>query len=245
MKIQLAAAILAGGLLARSAGATPSTQIWIPSTDAQKFNTVHLNIDSYMRTRKEPDGSRKAPVTMFGPTVGVLPYEKVQAEAGFDAMHQGDARLDDHPLYFHAKLATPESSFAAWSPALAAGGYNFGTKPGLTNQNMVYGLAARTFPVVGRFTAGYYSGGKSVLVDENGGPSAEGLLLSWDRVIKEVSEKLWLGADYQGGRSSVGALNFGAGWSFSPFVSAILGYDFYNRRVAGRDTVTVQIDINL
>jgi len=246
MKTTFAAAILAAGLMARGAWATPSTQIWIPSTDVQKFKSVHLTADSYMRARKEPDGSRKAPITVFGPTIGVLPYEKVQAEAGFDAIFQGDSRLDDHPVYFHAKLGTPESSFADWSPALAAGGYNFGTKPGLTNQNMIYGLAARTLPVVGRLSAGYYRGSKSVLVDENGGPSYQGVLLSWDRVIKEVSEKLWLGVDYQGGRSSLGALNFGAGWSFTPSVSAIVGYDLYNnRRVAGRNTVTVQVDINL
>ncbi len=26
--------------------ATPSTQIWIPSTDIQPFKTIHLNFDS-------------------------------------------------------------------------------------------------------------------------------------------------------------------------------------------------------
>src|SRR5450759_2668496 len=40
---------------AGTAYATPSTQIWIPSTDIQPYKTVHLNIDSYVRTK--PEGS--------------------------------------------------------------------------------------------------------------------------------------------------------------------------------------------
>ena len=42
------------GLTATIASATPSTQIWIPSTDIQPYKTVHLNFDTYIRTGKEP-----------------------------------------------------------------------------------------------------------------------------------------------------------------------------------------------
>ena len=38
--------------------ATPSTQIWIPSTDIQKYKTLHLNIDSYLSAGKESGGGR-------------------------------------------------------------------------------------------------------------------------------------------------------------------------------------------
>ena len=61
-------------------------------------------------------------------------------------MYQGDKILDNNPLYFHGKVGTPEKSLADWSPALAIGGYNIGTKNGYTNQDIVYGLAARTLP---------------------------------------------------------------------------------------------------
>ena len=234
--------------LSRPTGAfaTPSTQIWIPSTDIQKFKTFHLNIDSYVHLSDEPDGTRRSPIFMIGPTVGVLPFEKVQAEVGFDLMYQGDANLDDYPIYFHAKVGTPEDSMFTWSPALAIGIYNVGIKPDLTTQDMVYGLVAKTIPVIGRLSAGYFYGNSTVLVDENGADANHGLLASWDRTMKEISDKLWLAVDYQGSESGLGAVNFGASWAFSSNVSVILGYDHYlNQNVTGRDTATVQVDINL
>ncbi len=225
--------------------ATPSTQIWIPSTDIQKFATVHLNIDSYVRLRNEPNGTRKAPLFLIGPTVGILPWEKLQAEVGFDVMYQGDANLDKYPIYFNAKVATPEDSMFTWSPAVAIGGYNFGVKSGVTTQDIGYALAARTFPIIGRLTGGYFYGNKNVLVDENGDRANHGPMASWDRTMKEINEKLWLCVDYQGSRSNLGAVNFGFSWTFAPNVSTILGYDLYlNRNIAGRDTATVQVDIN-
>jgi hypothetical protein len=101
--------------------ATPSTQVWIPSTDIQKFATVHLNFDSFLRIDQEDNGGRLPPAVMLGPTVGVLPWEKVQAEVGLDWMVQGSAILDRYPFYFHGKLGTPEDSICRWSPAFAAG----------------------------------------------------------------------------------------------------------------------------
>ena len=105
MRILLA--LLALGLPA-AATATPSTQIWIPSTDIQPYKVVQLNFDTYLRVRDEDTGTRKAPVSVIGPTIGVLPAKMIQAEAGFDLMTQGQEDLDDNPLYFHAKLGTPE-----------------------------------------------------------------------------------------------------------------------------------------
>ena len=77
---------------AATAHATPSTQIWIPSTDIQKYKSVHLNVDNFVAARKEDNGTWKAPVFVIGPTVGVLPYEKIQAEAGFDLIKAGSRR---------------------------------------------------------------------------------------------------------------------------------------------------------
>ena len=230
---------------AANAFATPSTQIWIPSTDIQKFKTGHLNIDTYLTGSNEPSGVRKAPVSVIGPTFGVLPYEKIQAEVGFDIIQQGNTDLDSYPLYFHGKVATPEKAWFEESPAVAVGLYNAGTKSDKTNQNVLYGLAAKTFPVVGRLSGGYYTGNDKVLVDANGAKANNGLLLSWDRTMTEISEKLWMAVDYQGGKSALGALNFGLSWAFSPNTSVILGYDIYNNSdVAGRDSVTMQVDIN-
>ena len=243
MKMILA---LLASALAVQAQATPSTQIWIPSTDIQPYKVWHLNIDTYLRTQDENNGVRKGPMEMVGPTVGILPTQKIQAEAGFDLMYQGDKVLDNNPLYFHGKVGTPEKSLAEWSPAFAVGCYNIGTKNGYTNQDLTYGLMARTFPVVGRISAGYYGGNGAVLRDSQGRMANNGLLASWDRTMKEISDKLWFAVDYQGGESLVGSTNLGFSWAFSEKTSVLFGYDIYSdRAVAGKNTVTIQVDINL
>jgi hypothetical protein len=238
--------------LCGAAKATPSTQIWIPSTDIQPYMNVHFNFDTYVKDSAEPNGVRNPNFTVLGPTVGVLPFKKVQAEVGFDLMYSGlnggadNAQYDSYPLYLHAKVGTPEDSMFKYSPALAGGMYNAGVHAGLTDQNIWYGLAARTLPVAGRLSAGYYVGKANILVDENGDKANNGLLLSWDRTMKEISDKLWFGVDYMGGQSSLGAFSFGASWAFAPNVSVILGYDIYNNRAAaGSNTITTQVDINM
>ena len=246
--VAVAAALVA--LASSSALATPSTQIWIPSTDVQAFKTVHLGIDNYLRVEKKSDGTRDPNLYDLGLTAGVLPFEKVQLEVGIDYMSYGNA-YDSYPLYFNAKLGTPEGSLFTNSPALAVGGYNFGTNSNSasalrTDQNIVYALAAKTLPVVGRLSAGYFTGNDKVLLDENGKKENDGILLSWDRTISEVSDNLWVAVDYQGGNSAMGALSFGVAWSFSKNVSLIVGYDIYNNdKIAGKNTFTTQLDINL
>jgi hypothetical protein len=229
--------------------ATPSTQIWIPSTDIQPFKTVHLNFDSYIRTSHAADGTTGPNTYVMGPTVGVLPFEKVQMEVGFDTIFNG-SDYDNHPFYFHTKLGTPEDSLFKYSPALAVGIYNVGTNwdknsSVRTDQNISYALAARTFPIVGRLSAGYYMGNNAVLKDQNGSNDANGVLLSWDRTISEISDKLWAAVDYQGGDNALGAVNFGVSWNFAKNVSVILGYDIYTKRATGgSNTITTQVDIN-
>ena len=229
---------------------TPSTQIWIPSTDFQKWKTMHLGLDNYIRTSKI-DGIRGAGMFDLGLTAGLLPFEKFQGEIGVDFLSMGDSNYDDHPFYFNAKIGFPEGAIFKGSPALALGAYNFGLKKNFTNYNIVYGLIAKTIPFIGRISAGYYTGNDKILVDENLNKAKDGILLSWDRTMTEISDKLWLAVDYQGGKNYLGALNFGASWSFSKNVSVIFGYDIYNNKKAyyntnnqNANTFTTQVDIN-
>jgi hypothetical protein len=229
---------------------TPSTQIWIPSTDFQKWKTMHLGLDNYIRTSKIA-GVRGAGMFDLGLTTGLLPFEKFQGEIGVDYLSMGDNNYDDYPIYFNAKIGMPESAMFKGSPSIALGAYNIGLKKNLTNYNIVYGLIAKTIPVLGRVSVGYYTGNNKVLVDENLNISKSGLLLSWDRTMTEISDKLWLAVDYQGGKSYLGALNFGASWAFSKNVSLILGYDLYNNKKSyyntnnqNANTFNVQVDIN-
>jgi hypothetical protein len=267
----LLSAALSCAVFVGTAYATPSTQIWIPSTDIQPYKTFHLNIDSYVRTKKEPtsnvgyfgiaDGSALGPMYLIGPTVGILPFEKLQAEVGFDLMWGGantPAGLDKYPFYGHFKLGTPEDN--TWKPAVAVGMYNIGLKKGEVNNgvytksgtdaDIYYGLVAKTFPVIGRLSAGYYGLNKKASVagvyDSNGTKGDDnGLLASWDRTLSEISDKLWVAVDYQGGKNAYGATSFGFSWAFAKNVSVIFGYDIYNNKArAGQNTATVQVDIN-
>lgn len=254
-------AMVTGILLtgAATAGlATPSTQIWIPSTDVQPFNVWHLGLDNYFRATDNgrfTPGSRDPNVYDAGLTVGVLPFEKVKAEIGADYLVNGTA-YDNDPFYFNAKAGVAEESLFTQSPALAFGGYNFGTNSKKssatrTDQNILYGLIAKTVPALGgvpslgRFSAGYYTGNEDVLLDKNGEAANTGILLSWDRTMSEISDKLWVAVDYQGGNNALSGLSFGVAWAFSKNVSVIFGYDMWDEpSLAGSNTFTTQLDIN-
>ncbi len=245
--------------------ATPSTQIWIPSTDIQPYKVVHLNIDNYFRAsgvgKASGDPARRdANVMDIGPTVGILPFDKVQMEVGFDYLAIANEPNDNHPFSGNFKLGTPEDSLFKYSPALAVGMYNIGTTGSAGNaplvtsgMNIAYALAAKTLPEMGkvpslgRISAGYYRGAKGALIDANNPAKSanEGVLLSWDRTMTEISDKLWMAVDYQGGNNVMGALNLGASWAFSKNVSVIFAYDIYKEKaLAGNNTFTTQLDIN-
>jgi hypothetical protein len=256
LSLAMALTIAATGV----AMATPSTQIWIPSTDVQDFKTFHLGIDTYFRASGVPKSpptstaTRDANIIDIGPVMGISPFEKVKAEVGFDYLVNANEPNDNHPWSGHFKIGTPEDSIVKFSPAFAVGMYNVGpslnkaTAPGVTSgQNIVYGLVARTLPVVGRVSAGYYRGSEKALVSDYTTLKAanDGVLLSWDRTMTEISDKLWLAVDYQGGNNVDGAVNFGASWAFAKNVSVIFGYDVYTKQhLAGNNTFTTQLDIN-
>ena len=230
--------------------ATPSTIVWIPSVDFQTYKTLHLGIDNYIRTEKD-NGNRGAGVYDFGLTMGVSPFQKVQVEIGVDYLSMGDFAYDDHPLYFNGKIGTPESALFKGSPAIAIGAYNFGTQNNLTNYNIGYALIAKTLPIVGRLSVGYYMGSKKILLDSKGVKDNNGIMASWDRTMKEISDKLWLAIDYQQGNNYLGALNIGFSWAFTSKISVIFGYDIYNDNKvlynstdANKNTFTTQLDIN-
>jgi hypothetical protein len=237
-----AAAIVA--MACGSAMATPSTQIWIPSTDAKDFKNIHIDIDNYARFSSDP---AVAGTNMYniGLSAGVLPFENIKLEVGVDFLKQDIKAADDHPFYFNAKLATPEGAFGIKElPAFAVGGFNIGTVAA-TRQNIVYGLVAKTLPVVGRLSLGGYTGDKDLLGDKKN----SGVLASLDRNMPEISDKLWLAVDYMGGNNANGALGVGGSWAFSKQISLIVGAVFFNPlqdvKPGGKPTLTTQIDISL
>lgn len=236
--VAVAAALVA--LTSSMALATPSTQIWIPSTDAKDFKNVHIDIDNYARF----SSSTSAGANMYnlGLSAGVLPFENLKLEIGVDFLKQN---ADDHPFYFNAKLATPEGAFGVKElPAFAVGSYNLGTVTA-TQQNIYYGLVAKTLPVVGRLSVGGYTSNEDLF----GKKDNKGLLASLDRNMPELSDKLWLAVDYMSGNNYNGALSIGGSWAFSKQISLIVGAVFFNpfqtAQPGGKPTLTTQIDISL
>ena len=114
MKKRMLGMLLGAAILgaAATAGATPSTMFWTAaSTDIQGFGVVHLGIENYFTVfRKASKGGGQFP-TDVGLTVGVLPFEKIQAEVGVDLME-----ASDNPLYFNAKVGAPEGVIFKGAP---------------------------------------------------------------------------------------------------------------------------------
>lgn len=224
---------------------TASTHIWSPSTDVQAYKKWHLTSDFYVPTENNSDGTRANTITNLGLTVGVLPFEKLNAEVGFDHK-SGYGVLDDYPWYFNTKVGIPENAYGKFFPALAIGIYDIGIKNNKTDYNVMYGKAAKTFSMgdmsLGRLSVGYFKGDSKLLVHD-GKKDNDGLLFAWERAMPEISNKLWLCVDYQGTKSSYGAWNAGFSWKFADNVSGLFGYDFYNDRDLA-DTYTMQVDID-
>ncbi len=236
----LVLSIIITAFITGAACATPSTQIWIPSTDIQPYKKVHFGVDTYIKTASQ-DGVTEPTVTNLGLTAGVLPFEKFQMEIGLDYRDSGGNHT--YPILFNAKIGTPEDALFKYSPAIAVGGYDFGTKKDVSDYDIVYAVAAKTLGKLGRFSAGYYTGNDKLLLDINGDKDNRGVLLSWDRTFSEVSDRLWLGVDYQGGKNGYGALSAAFAWKFAPNVSALFGYDIYNESFY-KPTATIQVDID-
>lgn len=233
--------------------ATASTHIWAPSTDTQAWGTGHVTADVYIPAERNMGGTQANTITNTGLTFGMLPFKIVQAEAGFD-YKTGYSVLDNYPMYFNAKIAIPEDAFkgkipyAGWLPAVAVGIYDVGTKKDKTDNNIFYVETAKTIKVkgfdIGRFSVGYFWGNDKLLLNPAcDAGDADGLLFAYERTMTEISDKLWVCAEYQGSKSSYGAFNLGFSWQFTPSTSVLVGYEFYNNRNLA-DTATIQVDIN-
>ncbi len=218
--------VLITAVVVSCAWATPSTQIWNPSTDIQAKGTWHLGLDNYLTTMGPADGGYSYP-TDFGLEYGLTS----NIELGFDIFEPQTS-----PLAFNAKFGIPENGSL---PAFAIGGFGFGTSAGVTDQNVIYGLIAKTF-LIGRLSAGYYSGNPKVLLNNSGNPDNSGMILTWDR---NLTDKIWASVDYASSQSVLGALFYGFSYAFSSNTSIIFAYGTYNN--GAKPTMTTQLDINL
>ncbi|MEK6692400.1 MAG: hypothetical protein AABY44_03125 [Nitrospirota bacterium] len=236
-------------LFAGIAYATPSTTYWTPATtDIQPFGVLHLGVDNYFTVFRKADNGGGSFPTDLGLTIGVLPFEKIQMEIGVDLLE-----ASDYPLYFNAKLGTPENSIFNGSPAINVGIFNVGTKTDVTNQNIVHFMAGKTIPVIGRLFAGYYIGNKNVLVDKNGDKENTGFMVGLDHGFIPAKDKsgneynkLVLAADYASGKNAIGGGGVGLYYFFTKDISLLTGPVWFNEEaINGKWKWTIQLDINL
>lgn len=204
--------------------ATPSTLIWIPSTDIQPAGKTHFGIDNYFTVSPLKPGETTGAFTT--PTIG-LTWGIKNFEFGVDYV----ASQND-PLYFNAKAKLFGNKPTDLN--MVAGIYGLGTT-GLTNQEVKYLLGSVSTKDGTRFSLGYGIGREEALGSDN-----KMILAGID---KQLNDKWWVGVDYQGGKSALGALNFGVAYSITPSASILLGYDIYNNS-ALKNTMTLQFDVN-
>ena len=231
------------------AGATPSTTYWTPATtDVQAFRTVHVGVDNYFTVfRTATNGAGGFPSDV-GLTAGVLPYSRFQMEIGIDTLEPSD-----HPLYFNAKVGTPENTLFQGAPAVNVGIFNVGTESGVTNQNVVQGVLGKTVPGVCRLFAGGYIGNESVLRNAHGGSEATGFMVAFDRRLMPVKgaggsgwNRLVLCGDYASGKNALGGGGVGLYWYFASTVSLLTGPVWFNEAaINGQWKWTTQLDVSV
>jgi len=244
-------------LVAVAARATPTTTFWAPSTTAiQPFLVPHITYDTYFggKPGTTSPGSPIYPVTT-GLTMGVLPWDDLQLEVGFDMLLPSS-----DPFLFNAKLGVPEDKLFAFQPSLAFGIFGVGTKktdtvPG-TDYNMLYGQIQHTFPNVGGYLSvgGYYAlQDKLFQASDGSGTHRAGFMggvVSPDlNVNLPWLLKMNLTADVQTGKNVFGAAGGGIYFYFTDKIDLLTGPVYFfdpGSQPGGRQWFwTVQLDVDL
>lgn len=230
-------------LSASAARATPSTIVWSPGTTyTQPFLVPHLTYDTYFRN----DASYP---TTVGLTMGLLPSDVVQAEAGFDLLYPAD-----DPLVLNGKVTLLEDKLFSYQPALSIGVANAGITSA-TNFAMVYGVLSKTVPGVGAtLSAGVgYGIDDELWVDENGEADQTvfigGVTSPTLSIGKPWLSGLGLAADVQTGSNAFSAAGAAAVLYFTPSVALLTGPVFFLNRDTqpGRSDFmwTMQVDVDV
>jgi hypothetical protein len=248
MKKALPAAVLAALLgTATTAHATPSTTFWTPATNyMQPYLVPHITYDTYVAEKGLLQND-------YGLTVGVLPFEKLQAEVGLDVFLPGGPSLASglpNPVagkgtrardnaYLNAKLGIPEGAFASWQPGISAGIMSVGFTNDYSNYNHLHAEIGKTFGPAGNFTVGGYYGLNDKLY--GGKPDASGVLTTTERAGFMASwtsadinigvpglNKINFVADYASGNNAFGAYGGGIGLYFTPAIDILTGPVFFN-----------------
>lgn len=252
--------LLFGFCILDFAYATPSTTYWTPDTmDVQPYKKWHVTYDSYFTVGRR--GSEKGDLTTdVGLTVGVLSFEKLNMELGFDI----NEPLDE-PLTFNGKLGIPECALFKDSPGINFGIFNVGTKKGVNDQNIFDFIVGKTLlckPIgkpcpmptdgtkgevplwnLGRVHLGYYVGNGNTLRSAGADKENQGFMIAYDKFI--YKDKVMLAMDYASGKNAIGGGGFGLYYFFTKDIDLLAGPVWFNdQTLNGNMKWTMQLDIN-
>jgi hypothetical protein len=236
-----ATAVLA---IAPDARATPSTTFWTPSTPyTQPFLVPHLTYDTYF-------GETGAYPIDLGLTIGVLPFDLVNAEIGADVLYPGRT---DATFSLNGKVTLVEGKLARWQPAISAGVANAGFKKDVSDLNLLHAHVGKTFPYVGELGGGVYTAlNDEILVDRNGKKEESGFFLHWMGPEIPIGvtglKKIVPAADFQSGENALGAVGGGLYFYFTDAIDLLVGPVFFLEpevQPGGADWLfTAQIDVD-
>jgi hypothetical protein len=241
----LAAVILA--VTATAASATPSTTFWTPATTyTQPYLVPHLTYDTYASAKGNL-------LNDYGLTVGVLPFEKLQAEVGVDLFLAGvapHANVGDN-VYLNAKVTLPEGAFAAWQPGVSLGIQSVGFASGYSNYDHLHLTLSKGFAGVGTFAIGGYYGATKALYTLPGEAAAQaGAMASYTSPDIKIGlpglDKIVIAADYASGKNFFGGGGVGAALYFTPAVALLTGPVFLPKGAAPSEFMwSFQIDVDV
>jgi hypothetical protein len=222
------------------AWATPSTTYWTPcTTDFQPAGLTHFGIDSYFTVGRKGESAQSLPTCLTLFEWGARLGPKLRLEYGLDMVEP-----TDDPLFANAKIGYPEKTLSPSAPALELGFFNFGTRSGVTNQNIVYLQTGRSLPNGRtRLRAAYYVGNGSVLRSSTGEKQNAGHMVALDHQL--VPNKVVLAADYASGKNAIGGGGVGVYYYFTPNISLLAGPVWFNDPgLNGETKWTTQLDVN-
>jgi hypothetical protein len=218
----LAAAVVV--LAASRASATPSTTFWTPATTyTQPYLVPHLTYDTYVAERGMLQND-------YGLTIGVLPFEKLQGEVGFDVFYPGLTRDN---LYLNAKVTLPEGAYAAWQPGVSFGIQSVGFKKDYSDYDHLHLSVSKGFAGIGTFVVGgYYGLNETLYLGSDGKAARAGLMASYTSPDIKVGlpglDKIVLVGDYATGKNAFGGGGVGAAVYFTPAISLLTGPVWFN-----------------
>jgi hypothetical protein len=241
-------ALFVVALVAKRACATPSSTFWAPATPyVQPFKVLHVTYDTYF-------GRQASYPIDTGLTVGILPGQKLQAEAGFDLFYSTVSGGEGvkAPFVMNAKIGAPEDVYFRGQPSWSFGIYGVGFEENVNDADVLHFMLGKTLAHFGYPTVGVYYGlNKDLFRSPEGDDERFGVMASWTSPTVDVAylDKISFCWDIQTGHSAAGATGAAMYAYFTPSISLETGPVFFFEKElqpGGSSWMwSIQLDIDL